>query len=103
MSDDGEVPVFDGGKRALVRFAADGAALEQTSFPYTVINIYFPQFQVEPGGIVLWARAPMGPLKGDQPRLDRLLEDQGLKGGPCNSTPRDLVDLYGFAPTPQVI
>ncbi|MCG6987518.1 MAG: hypothetical protein LJF06_05005 [Gemmatimonadetes bacterium] len=50
-----------------------GAALEQTSFPYTVINIYFPQFQVEPGGIVLWARAPMGTLKGDQPRLDRLL------------------------------
>lgn len=191
-SDDGAVSVFDGNKRALVRFAPDGTVLEQTRFPYAVINMGFAQFQVEPDGIVLWARPPVGPRTAGEAREDRLihvsggdsvallpplpshtasshfdacgitftmrvplspfprwsqsgrrvavsdwaeyrvdvfdgdhlverirsddagptldaagaarlLEEHGLTGGPCNSTPRDLVDRYGFAPTPQVI
>lgn len=191
-SDQGVVSVFDGAKQALVRFVPDGSVLEQTKFPYTVINLRFPQFHIEPDGLVVWARASIRTLGEGQGRMDRLmhvtagdstllippqpdhtgtahfdecgvtftmrvplspfprwsqsgrrmavndwpeyrievfdgadrvasirsddvgpvvdaagavrlLKSQGLEGGPCNTTPKDLVERYGFSSRPQVI
>ena len=91
-ADSGIFYVMDGDKRALVSIGLDGRVRPSIGYPFSVINIGFPHFQIGNTGMGLWARDRyLGAEQADN-RKDRLwwISD------------RDTAELVPASPSPMV-
>jgi hypothetical protein len=71
-ADSGVFYVLDGNKRALTGLGLDGHVRPSIAYPYSVINVGFPHFQVGQRGLGLWARDPFVGAAEERGRRDRL-------------------------------
>jgi hypothetical protein len=89
-ADAGVFYVLDGDKRAIGGIGLDGQVRPPIDYPFSVINIGFPHFQLGHTGLGLWARDPFVGADGAKDRRDRLwwISD------------RDTVELVPSMPSP---
>lgn len=71
-ADSGVFFVLDGDKRAIGGMGLDGLVRPSIDYPFSVINIGFPHFQIGQTGVGLWARDPFIGAEGAKDRKDRL-------------------------------
>lgn len=91
-ADAGVFYVLDGDKRSIGGMGLDGRVRPPIPYPFSVINIGFPHFQIGQTGMGLWARDPFFGAEGAEDRKDRLwwISD------------RDTVELVPARPSPVV-